>query len=327
MNTSFVGSRRVAPFVRVHKQDYINGPQGMQLHSCAFGNPDATHRVVCLHGGLQAKECFRYVYEGLAPHDCFVVGFDLPCHGLSGPDGRERFVPGPQLWVESIDAVLQHYGLQDGPVVFLGWSMAGLPIRNYLQSKPAATKLAGLILVAATLDLKSLFSLMARYSPEAWEITMRMMDMSLPVSEYYAALLPFVDKLWCVPPSLTQYYQTVGYTFLSALKSRWSMAALMSTQAPGDTAELLSRVTCPLLFIRGQEDALVSRAYFYQLVEMVPAAQRTVFEPAGIGHSPFLEAPDAFNAAVLEFLNGPVSRFSRSQESLMERASGNSRQR
>lgn len=308
MTTRVQRSGSKAPSIAPSGQ-FVAGPLGIQLHTRAFGDPTATHKVLCIHGGMQAKECFWPQYAGLAPRDCLLVGVDLPYHGQSelGP-GQEGLAPTPELWSDSIDAVRRHYGLQDQPVTLLGWSMAGLPIRNYLQLRGTAG-IAGIILVATTLDFSTFIPMLVQQASETMEVMARLTDTRLSASQQHEAVRSFVDMLFYIPPTPEQYYQTLGYNFLSHTKSGQVMGDILASQAAGDTAELLARLDCPVLLVRGQEDALVPLSMFRQFVGMLKQEQERVFEPAGVGHSPFLEVPELFNEAVLDFLEGPVRRF------------------
>ena len=62
----------------------------------------------------------------------------------------------------------------------------------------------------------------------------------------------------------------------------------------------LHRVKVPALFIRGASDGLVSDTYLKAYAALLPNA-RTLTIPTA-GHAPHLEQPEAFAAAVLEFL-------------------------
>ena len=62
----------------------------------------------------------------------------------------------------------------------------------------------------------------------------------------------------------------------------------------------LHRIAAPTLFMRGESDGLVSRAYLEAYAQMIPNAQTLTIKAAG--HMPELEQPESFARAVLEFL-------------------------
>jgi pimeloyl-ACP methyl ester carboxylesterase len=284
----------------------ITGPRGISLHTCAVGNPAATHKLICIHGGMQAKECFSEQYSWLAARDCFLVGFDLPWHGQSGPgEGHEALSPSPDLWADSLAALLRHYRLEEQEVVFLAWSMGGLVLRNFLQLRRPA-RIAGIVLVGSTLDFVPYFHFLAQEAPEIVSELAGVMDRSKPAQEQHAALLALVDRLWVDPPSRGQYYATLGYNFRSFLQAGRVMSDSLASQVRGDTAAFLHHLDCPILLVRGQEDALIPRGFFRDFISKLKPEQVSLLEPSRCGHSPFLEAAGLFNTAVLEFLNGPA---------------------
>jgi 3-oxoadipate enol-lactonase len=68
------------------------------------------------------------------------------------------------------------------------------------------------------------------------------------------------------------------------------------TRGPADAAKL----TCPVQFITGEDDAVISPAGLRAVGRHIPAA-RVAGIPA-TGHSAYFERPDIFNALVRGFL-------------------------
>lgn len=62
----------------------------------------------------------------------------------------------------------------------------------------------------------------------------------------------------------------------------------------------LHRVDCPVLFLRGKSDGLVSDAYLQRYAALLPDARCATI--AAAGHAPELEQPDAFVAEIAAFL-------------------------
>lgn len=62
----------------------------------------------------------------------------------------------------------------------------------------------------------------------------------------------------------------------------------------------LHRVDCPVLFLRGESDGLVSDAYLSRYAALLPDARCATI--AAAGHAPELEQPDAFVAKIAAFL-------------------------
>ena len=62
----------------------------------------------------------------------------------------------------------------------------------------------------------------------------------------------------------------------------------------------MDRIACPTLIVTGSHDPLVPPAVMHRFAELVPGAEVIEFEDSG--HSPYVEQPDAFNAAVERFI-------------------------
>jgi pimeloyl-ACP methyl ester carboxylesterase len=62
----------------------------------------------------------------------------------------------------------------------------------------------------------------------------------------------------------------------------------------------LHRVDCPVLFLRGESDGLVSDGYLRRYAALLPDARCGSI--AAAGHAPEVEQPDAFAARIAAFL-------------------------
>jgi pimeloyl-ACP methyl ester carboxylesterase len=66
----------------------------------------------------------------------------------------------------------------------------------------------------------------------------------------------------------------------------------------------LHRVDCPVLFMRGESDGLVSADYLAKYARLVPHGRVETIAEAG--HSPQSEQPEAFASAVISFFEQGV---------------------
>ena len=65
----------------------------------------------------------------------------------------------------------------------------------------------------------------------------------------------------------------------------------------------LGSISCPVLVLHGTDDALSPVQNAEALVAHLPKAELVLLE--GIGHSPNVEDPVAFNGAIRRFLDAP----------------------
>ncbi|MCP5110949.1 MAG: alpha/beta fold hydrolase [bacterium] len=71
---------------------------------------------------------------------------------------------------------------------------------------------------------------------------------------------------------------------------------------PAPLSERLGQIQAPTLFLYGERDAPEVHEVAGLLTDYIPGAKQTVIP--GAGHMSNMEAPDAFNRAVLDFLGG-----------------------
>lgn len=77
-------------------------------------------------------------------------------------------------------------------------------------------------------------------------------------------------------------------------------ATLLALAARTDTSPVLKFINCPSLLIRGKEDRITSRE---SMQEMAKGIQDSAFvEMEDCGHLPNLEAPQAFNSLLIDFM-------------------------
>lgn len=77
-------------------------------------------------------------------------------------------------------------------------------------------------------------------------------------------------------------------------------AALHAMAGRPDSRPMLGNITCPTLVLVGEEDAVTPPAAAEAMAKAIPHAQ--LVQVPGAGHLANLEAPEAFNRAIREFL-------------------------
>jgi 3-oxoadipate enol-lactonase len=72
-----------------------------------------------------------------------------------------------------------------------------------------------------------------------------------------------------------------------------------------DQREALGRISVPTLLLAGSKDANAPAPTMAKMAEKVPGSEYVCLD--GIGHLAFAEAPEAFDGAVLDFLDRRVA--------------------
>ncbi|MBI1850411.1 MAG: alpha/beta fold hydrolase [Planctomycetes bacterium] len=78
------------------------------------------------------------------------------------------------------------------------------------------------------------------------------------------------------------------------------VGALLGMAERPDSTDLLAKIACPTLVICGTEDVITPLAESRELVAKIPGA--TLVTIPGVGHVSNLEAPAAFDSALVDFL-------------------------
>jgi len=169
------------------------------------------------------------------------------------------------------------------PVVLWGNSLGGYAAVRYAARRPERVR--GLVLVSpagAPSDDGELEALRA----------------SLEV-ETHAAALRFLDRVFARPVALRQLMAVELRRRLARPELRPLVRAVGPEHAV--SAELLTGLRMPVLLIWGSGDRLLPRSHRAWYRRHLPAHARFE-EPPRVGHSPYLESPDAVAASTIRFL-------------------------
>jgi pimeloyl-ACP methyl ester carboxylesterase len=99
-------------------------------------------------------------------------------------------------------------------------------------------------------------------------------------------------------PALVERVRTLA----TANQAAALQAALRAMMTRRDSTSLLAEIKVPTLVVAGEEDTLVTHDTVARMAAAIPGALLAAIPRAG--HLSNLEAPAAFNAALLRFLDG-----------------------
>lgn len=123
----------------------------------------------------------------------------------------------------------------------------------------------------------------------------------LPREAVLAVLIPALglDRPVVVAPSFSG-----GYVFPLLVGEPDAVSALVLVAPSGIRTyrAILEDLSLPVLLVWGEKDDVVPVAESYLLTARWPQAKRLVLE--GAGHAVYLDRPEAFNQALVEFLRG-----------------------
>ena len=213
-----------------------------------------------------------------------VITPDYPGFGRSP---RPPAQPDVRYYAEQIRDLLGALRLES--VVLGGLSMGGYVAFAYMRLFPE--RVTGLVLANTRPD------------PDPEEAKQARRDLARRVAEEGVGVLPRVQmERLLAPRTLEGNKAVVEYVRDIMLESSPDgvVAALGAMRDRPDSTELLGQIKVPTLVIGGAEDTLSTPEVMGQMAAKIPASEHTTLEDAG--HLSNLEAPQRFNAALLEFL-------------------------
>jgi pimeloyl-ACP methyl ester carboxylesterase len=265
----------------------VHGGGGVELRVDETGDRDG-RPIVFIHGFSQCRLCWR---RQLAPGSGLerfrLVALDNRGHGDS-----ERPVDAygdSKLWADDIAAVIEELGL-DHPVL-VGWSYGGVIIADYVS-------IHGEDAIAGTDWVAAVYQLGGPVVPVLDERFVALVPgfYSTDADESRTALSSFMRLCVYDEPAPEDFFFALGYNTIVSPNVRQALFARTL-----DHTDTLRGMTRPALVTHGVEDAVVRIASAEAIAEAIPNAELSRYER--VGHAPFIEAPERFNAELATFVD------------------------
>ena len=221
--------------------------------------------VILLHGGSTSAAVWSRQIPVLAEKYRVIVP-DLRAHGRTN-DGA-----GPLTYAgmtEDVVALLDRLGVERAHVI--GWSMGGTIGLHLALTHP--DRVGKLVLLGAPYHRDGLDD-----GFREWFRGAAPSDWAQEAIDFYRANAPDPDH-WDV--------------FFGKLRD------LVMTE-PTFTEADLARVRAPTLVVYGREETVIQPAHIEAMARAIPGAELVPID--GTGHHAYMERPEEFNAAIVEFL-------------------------
>jgi pimeloyl-ACP methyl ester carboxylesterase len=257
------------------------------LYAEAYGDPGAAQRVLCVHGAWQSLHCWHRLAFALAGAGCYVVLWDLPFHGLSGPVAEEPVSAG--LWATSMQAMIEEFDLSD--VVVVAWSFGGMVVGDYLR-QCGSDGIAGLVLIAT--------ALFEHAAEQTWMHTLLTRHPFFAATSTHdrQARLAAVPSFFHLLTASPQQAEERHHSLLTMQHAAWRSGAafILGRTTPAPLPDLTHM---PVLAIAGEADPLFPPEVVQATSVMCPSARQLLYP---CGHAPMLECPHLFHHDVTHFL-------------------------
>ncbi|APR80996.1 hydrolase, putative [Minicystis rosea] len=262
------------------KSIQVKTPDGVSIAVQEWGNPEGAE-ILFIHGLSQSHLSWaRQITSDLAKQHR-IVTYDLRGHGASGKPTETKYYEEGRRWGDELEAVIHGAGLKRP--VLVGWSLGGVVITNYLHAH-GDRGIGGVVFVDAVTRLDP--TLLGTPRPLA----------SADLSTRLGAMRGFLRDCFAVPPPPEQFETMLAYNAIVPIEVHAAIGHV-SLEGADDALRALS---VPALVIQGAEDRLLKRAMATRTTSLVRGARLSVYE--GVGHAPFYEASDRFNAELGRFI-------------------------
>ena len=239
--------------------------------------------LVLLHGLGGSSKSWEYQYRNLS--DTFrVVAWDCPGYGAS--DDLADPTPGVDDYVTATLGLIAALGLE--PVALLGHSLGGLVAGRLAAQHP--TRVSHLVLSCTSVGWGN-----PRHASRAASYETRLNELrTLTAAEFGAARAAKMVADDCDPTTRAKVADIASEARLSGYGGACHM--IMNT----DNSEVIRSLALPTMVISADKDQVASAAQADELVHMIEGCQHVILR--GVGHAPYIENSETYNAALRRFL-------------------------
>lgn len=265
----------------------VAGGAGLKLHVRETGPAEAPS-ILFIHGWSQHHLCWFKQMGGALGDAVRLAALDLRGHGQSeAPLSPESYTTGA-LWADDVAAVIAALHLRRP--VLVGWSYGGLVIGDYLR-KHGDAAIAGIALASPAVGIGPAWFgglIGADFVEQA------PLACSQDKAVAQQAVRTLLQRCFVRPVNADEFELAVRWSMLTHPQVR---AALISRDE--DFRPEFGQLGKPLLVAYGAADVLVPPAMAEALQASCLSCAMSRYD--GVGHAPFLEDSDRFNAELVAF--------------------------
>ena len=268
-------SKRAAPALTYHAR--------MPLPT--FSTLGAGPLVLLLHGSGGGFRSFAPQVETLASLGWRAVAWDMPGYGYSAPIEPYGF----KGLAERCIALIEALAPGGGAVTLVGQGMGGMVAQEVALRRPDRVGRLELAATAAAVEPADAY---AGYIARCLDELGTGADME--------RIAPGVVARLSGPQALPEGLQLARFCQAQVRAATWRRA--LAAMLGFDRRAALAHIAVPTLLLAGQHDPITPPAVLRAMAVAVKGG--ALVELPGVGHLPHLEAPDAFDRALLDFLRG-----------------------
>lgn len=243
--------------------------------------------LVMIHGFSLSLESFDALADAL-DDDYRILRFDLPAHGLTGPDPQMRY--SNEETVALVERLMDELGVMRA--TFIGNSLGGLVSWRYAVARP--DRVAGLVLLAP-----GGFSING--------VTEEPVPVPMPVSLYLknapeAGVRAGLQSLYADPAKVDDAMVERVVAMMKVNDNGTALVERLKVFTLPDPTGPLGQVTAPTLIIWGEGDSMIPVDHAAQFEAAMTAAPVDVVRLSNVGHVPHNEATQEVADLTRDFL-------------------------
>lgn len=280
----------------------IDGAGGVPLNVAEAGQAGKPG-ILFIHGNGQSYLSWHKQLTSDLAEDFHLVAYDLRGHGNSGKPWDIESYNQACIWADDIDAVLQSTGLTK-PII-VGWSRGGLIAMHYVRCR-GTSGVSGIVMVASRGRLVTVPMPPGGSPAPQSQILLEAQDIEANVkgAALFTSLMTHApaDERW-----------TAVATAMNIMAPPYARRAMRSPVFGPDGGQiksyetLTSQINVPFLAVMGDKDPFRNSAEMGAAFQAaIPHAEVLIY--TDVGHSPFLERPEAFNADLRSFAKKALSK-------------------
>lgn len=273
----------------------IEGAGGVPLNVAEAGDA-GNPGILFIHGNGQSYLSWHEQLTSDLAEDFHLVAYDLRGHGNSGKPWDVESYNQACIWADDLDAVLKSTGLKK-PIV-IGWSRGGLMAMHYVRCR-GTSGLSGIVMVASRGRLVTVPMPPGGSPAPRSQVLLEEQDIEANIkgAELFTSLMTHkpANERW-----------TTIATAMNIMAPPYARRAMRSPVFGPDGVQiksyesLTSKIDVPFLAVMGDKDPFRNSAEMGAAFQAaIPHAEVLIY--TDVGHSPFLERPEAFNTDLRSF--------------------------
>ncbi|MEM8987933.1 MAG: alpha/beta hydrolase [Pseudomonadota bacterium] len=263
---------------------YVSSFDGVQIFATEAGPRDGPS-FLFIHGLSQSHAAWSLQYDSAFAQDKHVVAMDLRGHGNSEKTYDVKSYQDSRTMAEDVSAVIKAFGLKRP--ILVGWSYGAIIVGDYLAFY-GDNNLSGVVLVSGALHTNISEEFFGAGALHLYGM------LSDELSTQFEASLAFVENM---PADKVSPDEVKSLFRASLMTPPYVRRAIAGRTA--DHRNVLDRLTAPLMVIHGAKDPVLTSDLARHTAGLKHDTVLKIYD--GVGHAPFLEASERFNADLSAF--------------------------